>query len=66
MNQSRVEALAARAQEDGLLDVVYASVDAPIGVLEVAATPQGVVRSHLGQSRWTTCCRSLPTPSHRG
>lgn len=48
MNQSRVDALAARAQEDGLLDVVYASVDAPIGVLEVAATPQGVVRVAFG------------------
>ncbi len=44
MSQSRVDALARRAEEEGLLDVVYASVDAPIGALEVAATPQGVVR----------------------
>ena len=41
MSQSRVDALARRAEEEGLLDVVYASVDAPIGALEVAATPTG-------------------------
>ena len=44
MNQSRVDTLASLAHEQGLLDVVYAAVDAPIGVLEVAATPRGVVR----------------------
>jgi methylated-DNA-[protein]-cysteine S-methyltransferase len=44
MSQSRVDTLARRAESEGLLDVVYAAVDAPIGVLEVAATPQGVVR----------------------
>lgn len=36
--------LAERAAADGLLDVAYASVDSPVGVLVVAATPAGVVR----------------------
>jgi methylated-DNA-[protein]-cysteine S-methyltransferase len=44
MSQSRVDVLAARAASEGILDVVYAGVDAPFGTLEVAATPQGVVR----------------------
>lgn len=36
--------LAERAAEQGLLDVAYAAVDSPIGLLLVAATPAGVVR----------------------
>lgn len=36
--------LAQRADADGLLDVAYAAVDSPLGVLVVAATPAGVVR----------------------
>jgi methylated-DNA-[protein]-cysteine S-methyltransferase len=36
--------LAARADEEGLLDVAYASVDSPLGPLVVAATPKGLVR----------------------
>jgi methylated-DNA-[protein]-cysteine S-methyltransferase len=36
--------VAARADEEGLLDVAYASVDSPLGPLVVAATPKGLVR----------------------
>lgn len=36
--------LAARAQEEGLLDVAYRTVDSPVGRLLLAATPAGVVR----------------------
>ncbi len=36
--------LSTRADEEGLLDVAYASVDSPLGPLVVAATPKGLVR----------------------
>ena len=36
--------LTARADEEGLLDVAYTSVDSPLGPLVVAATPRGLVR----------------------
>jgi methylated-DNA-[protein]-cysteine S-methyltransferase len=36
--------LVARADEEGLLDVAYTSVDSPLGPLMVAATPHGLVR----------------------
>ena len=36
--------VAGRADEEGLLDVAYASVDSPLGPLVVAATPKGLVR----------------------
>jgi methylated-DNA-[protein]-cysteine S-methyltransferase len=38
------ERLAARAAEEGLLDVAYGWVDSPLGRLTVAATPRGLVR----------------------
>jgi methylated-DNA-[protein]-cysteine S-methyltransferase len=38
------ERLAARAADEGLLDVAYAWVDSPLGRLTVAATPRGLVR----------------------
>jgi methylated-DNA-[protein]-cysteine S-methyltransferase len=37
-------AIAERAEDEGLLDVVFASVDSPLGPLTVAATPRGLVR----------------------
>jgi methylated-DNA-[protein]-cysteine S-methyltransferase len=37
--------LARRAAEEGLLDVAYATVDAPFGRMLVAATPEGLVRT---------------------
>jgi methylated-DNA-[protein]-cysteine S-methyltransferase len=36
--------LTARAEEEGLIDVAYTSVDSPLGPLVVAATPKGLVR----------------------
>jgi methylated-DNA-[protein]-cysteine S-methyltransferase len=36
--------LVARADDEGLLDVAYTSVDSPLGPLVVAATPHGLVR----------------------
>jgi methylated-DNA-[protein]-cysteine S-methyltransferase len=36
--------LTERAEEEGLLDVAYTSVDSPLGPLVVAATPKGLVR----------------------
>ena len=36
--------LAARAEQEGLLDVAYASVDSPFGELLAAVTPRGLLR----------------------
>jgi methylated-DNA-[protein]-cysteine S-methyltransferase len=44
-------ALAERADQEGLLDVAYASVDSPLGPLVVAATPNGLVRVSYSQFR---------------
>jgi methylated-DNA-[protein]-cysteine S-methyltransferase len=42
-----VEQLAARASEEGLLDVAYATLDTPMGTVVVAATEKGLVRVAL-------------------
>jgi methylated-DNA-[protein]-cysteine S-methyltransferase len=42
-----VDKLIARADEEGLLDVAYATLDTPLGEALVAATPRGVVRLAL-------------------
>jgi methylated-DNA-[protein]-cysteine S-methyltransferase len=42
-----VDRLAARANEDGLVDVAYATVETPLGTGLVAATPKGLVRVAL-------------------
>ena len=39
--------LAARASEEGLLDVAYATTDSPFGALLLARTPRGLVRVGL-------------------
>jgi len=39
-----IRRLAERAEAEGLLDVAYATVDSPLGLLLVAATPKGIVR----------------------
>ena len=42
-----VDRLVARASEEGLLDVAYATLDTPLGEAAVAATPRGLVRVAL-------------------
>jgi methylated-DNA-[protein]-cysteine S-methyltransferase len=42
-----VDRLAVRANEEGLVDVAYATVDTPLGTGLVAATPKGLVRVGL-------------------
>jgi methylated-DNA-[protein]-cysteine S-methyltransferase len=42
-----VARLAARANQEGLVDVAYATVDTPLGTGLVAATPKGLVRVAL-------------------
>jgi methylated-DNA-[protein]-cysteine S-methyltransferase len=44
-------AIAERAEDEGLLDVAYASVDSPLGPLTVAATPRGLVRVSYDEFR---------------
>jgi methylated-DNA-[protein]-cysteine S-methyltransferase len=41
------ERLMARANEEGILDVAYATLDTPLGTALVAATPRGLVRVAL-------------------
>src|SRR5918911_5303097 len=43
--------VAERAEEEGLVDVAYASVDSPLGPLVVAATPKGLVRVSYSEFR---------------
>jgi methylated-DNA-[protein]-cysteine S-methyltransferase len=43
--------LAARATEQGLLDVAYAAMDTPLGTLTISATPRGVVRIAFDNER---------------
>ncbi len=45
MSPIDITELARRAAEEGLLDVAYATVDAPFGRMLVAATPHGLVRT---------------------
>jgi methylated-DNA-[protein]-cysteine S-methyltransferase len=47
MKDATLERFAARAEEDGLLDVAYAHLDSPFGRLLLAATPRGLVRVSL-------------------
>jgi methylated-DNA-[protein]-cysteine S-methyltransferase len=42
-----VDRLVTRAEEEGLLDVAYATLETPLGTALVAATPRGVVRLAL-------------------
>ncbi len=46
-----VDRLAARANEEGLVDLAYATVDTPLGTGLVAATPKGLVRVALPNER---------------
>ncbi len=47
-----VEAALARAEQEGLVDVAYASVDSPIGPLLVAGTDVGLVKVGFGTHAW--------------
>jgi methylated-DNA-[protein]-cysteine S-methyltransferase len=47
MTDSATARLAARAAEEGLLDVAYTTTDSPFGELLLAATPRGLVRLGL-------------------
>ena len=44
MKRELLAELADRAEVEGLLDVVYATLDSPLGRLLVASTPKGLVR----------------------
>ena len=48
---SEAPEITARADEEGLLDVAYASIDSPLGPLVVAATPNGLVRVSYSEFR---------------
>ena len=54
-----VDRLMARADEDGLLDVAYATLDTPLGTAMVAATPRGLVRLALPTRTSTRCSTGL-------
>ncbi len=45
--KAQLNRLAARASEEGLLDVAYTSADSPFGPLLLATTPTGLVRVGL-------------------
>jgi methylated-DNA-[protein]-cysteine S-methyltransferase len=50
MTTDRIATLIARAEQEGLLDVVYATADSPVGTLTLAATPKGLVRVGYGET----------------
>jgi methylated-DNA-[protein]-cysteine S-methyltransferase len=45
--EAAAERFAARAEQEGLVEVAYASADSPFGTVLVAATERGVVRLNL-------------------
>jgi methylated-DNA-[protein]-cysteine S-methyltransferase len=45
--KASLDRLAARASEEGLLDVAYTTTDSPFGTLLLARTPKGLVRVGL-------------------
>jgi methylated-DNA-[protein]-cysteine S-methyltransferase len=47
MKASTLERLSARAAEENMLDVAYATMDSPFGALLLASTPRGLVRVGL-------------------
>lgn len=51
--------LGARAQDEGLLDVAYRTLDTPIGPLLVAATERGLVRVAFEREGFDTVLESL-------
>ena len=62
-----VDRLAARANEEGLLDVAYATLDTPLGKAVVAATPRGPGAARASRTRASTrCSRASRRRSRRG
>ena len=53
------ERFAARAADDGLIDVAYAEVDSPLGRLVAASTPRGLVRLSYADERVDDVLRDL-------
>ncbi|HXE98941.1 MAG TPA: methylated-DNA--[protein]-cysteine S-methyltransferase [Solirubrobacterales bacterium] len=51
--------LAARANQEGLVDVAYATVDTPLGTGLVASTPKGLVRLALPNEEMETVLSRL-------
>jgi methylated-DNA-[protein]-cysteine S-methyltransferase len=51
--------LAARAEDEGLLDVAYRTLDTPVGTLLLAATPSGLVRVAYEREDLDAVLRSL-------
>jgi methylated-DNA-[protein]-cysteine S-methyltransferase len=50
-----------RAEQEGLLDVAYRTLDTPVGVLLLAATPVGLVRVAFEREGFDTVLESLAT-----
>lgn len=50
-----------RAEQEGLLDVAYRTVDSPVGALLLAATPTGLVRIAFAREDFDTVLESLAT-----
>ncbi len=59
--ESATEALAARAEREGVLDVAYAMLESPFGELMVAGTERGIVRLALPRSDRDTMLEELAT-----
>ncbi|MFN2615038.1 MAG: methylated-DNA--[protein]-cysteine S-methyltransferase [Actinomycetota bacterium] len=51
--------LAARAHEEGLLDVAYAEVESPFGTWMVAQTPRGIVKLAFADEDFENVLRTL-------
>lgn len=50
-----------RAEQEGLLDVAYRTVETPVGTLLLAATPAGLVRVAYAREGFDTVLESLAT-----
>jgi methylated-DNA-[protein]-cysteine S-methyltransferase len=53
------ERLAAAAQQDGVLDVAYRTLDTPVGTLLLAATEQGLVRVAFASENHDTVLQAI-------
>lgn len=53
--------LEARAEQEGLLDVAYRTIDSPVGALLLAATPAGLVRVAFEREGFEAVLESVAT-----